>query len=166
MILDAAEALMAEHDPFTVSLEQVAAAANTSRPLVHTYFGDRRGLFDAMHVRVVRRLSDWVDHGLDRARTPEQALSAIVTATFSFVDQERDTWRFIIASGGLDHPDLHAVRSRWVAALVDDEPDLTVGAQAAVAAVLLGAGGWVARGEEPEGVAAVLRGLLRPAPQR
>lgn len=162
MILDAAEALMAEHDPFTVSLEQVAGAANSSRPLVHAYFGDRRGLFDALHVRVVRRLADWVEHGIGRATTSDQALAGLVAAMFSFVDQERDSWRLLVASGGLDHPDLHAVRSRWVTALVDGETSRSIGAQAAVAAVLLGVGGWVARGEDPEAVTVVL-GRLLPA---
>src|SRR5690606_5808938 len=104
MLLDAAEALLVEHDPLTLSLEQVAAEAGTSRPLVHTYFGDRRGLLDALQVRVVRRLSEWVEHGLGRARSTEEALNAMVTAVFSFVDQERDTWRFLSTSGGLDHP--------------------------------------------------------------
>jgi AcrR family transcriptional regulator len=152
---------MVEHDPLTVSLEQVASAAGTSRPLVHAYFGDRRGLLDALQVRAVRRLAEWVEHGLGRSRSTDEALAAIVTATFSFVDQERDAWRFLSASGGLDHPDLHAVRARWVSALVDDEPERTTGAQAAVAGLLLGAGGWVARGEEPESVATVLAKLLR-----
>ncbi|NLD77260.1 MAG: TetR family transcriptional regulator [Acidimicrobiales bacterium] len=164
MLLDAAEALMAELDPLTVSLEQVAAAAGTSRPLLHAYFGDRRGLLDAVQVRVVRRLDEWVEHGLKRSRTPREALLAMVTATFSFVDQETDSWRVLMASGGLDHPDLHAVRTRWSDALADADPSPSLGAQAAVGALLSGAGGWVARGEEPGAVAAVLGRLLRPEP--
>lgn len=156
---------MAEHDPLTVSLEQVALAAGTSRPLLHTYFGDRRGLLDAVQIRVVRRLGDWVEHGLKRSRTTEEALVAMVTATFSFVDQETDSWRFLTTSGGLDHPDLHALRARWVSVLVDHEPDRVIGAHAAVAALLLGAGGWVARGDEPDAVATVLGRLLRRPPE-
>lgn len=155
---------MAEHDPVTVSLEQVAQAAGTSRPLVHTYFGDRRGLLDAVQVRIVRRLADWVDHGLGRARDTDEAIQALTAGVFSFVEQERDTWRLLTTSGGLDHPDLHAVRARWTRTLGDDEPDRAIGAQAAVAALLLGAGGWVARGEEPSVVGTVLAGYLRVPP--
>ena len=157
---------MAEHDPITVSLEQVAQAAGTSRPLVHTYFGDRRGLLDAVQVRIVRRLADWVEHGLARARSTDDVVHALTAGVFAFVDQERDTWRLLTTSGGLDHPDLHAVRARWASALGGDEPDRAIGATAVVAALLLGAGSWVARGEEPTAVAAVLTGALRPVPHR
>lgn len=180
LILDAAEALMAEHDPLTVTLEKVAEAAHTSRPLIHTYFGDRRGLIDALQVRLVRRLAEWVDHGLNRAGSAEDALEAVVTATFSFVDQQRDAWTLLVASGGLDHPDLHAVRSRWVQTISSHEirpggeagssaashtdassgDDQVIGAQAAVAALLLGAGGWVARGHDPRTVTIRLSRLL------
>lgn len=150
--------MLAEHDPLTLTLEQVAAEARTSRPLVNAYFGDRRGLLDALQTRVIRRLADWVDHGFKRARNSDEALRALVAATFSFVDQERDAWTFLTTSGGLDHPDLHAVRARWVEALGDEVP-----AQAVVAAVLFGSGGWVARGEAAESVAAVLSLLITGA---
>lgn len=152
---------MVEHDPLTVSLEQVARAAGASRPLVHNYFGDRRGLLDALHVRLVRRLADWVDHGLRRAHTPEEALTAVVSAVFSFVEQQRDSWSLLTTSGGLDHPDLHAVRARWASDMADDDLRTALGAQAAIAALVMGVGGWAARGEDPGEVAAVLTSCLR-----
>lgn len=142
----------------------MARAAGTSRPLVHNYFGDRRGLVDAMQVRIVRRLDAWVEHGLGRARSSEEAVQALAEGVFSFVDQQRDTWRLLTTSGGLDHPDLHAVRSRWATSLGGDDPDRTVGATAVVAALLLGAGGWVSRGQEPAVVAKVLLGSLQVPP--
>ncbi len=148
-----------------MSLEQVARAAGTSRPLVHSYFGDRRGLLDAIQLRVVRRLDDWVAHGLARAGSPEEALTAVTTAVFSFVEQEREAWRLVTTSGGLDHPGMHGVRARWTDALCDGDPDRVVGAQAVMAALLLGAGGWVARGEEPAAVSSVLAGALRTVPR-
>lgn len=162
LIVDAAERLLAEHDPLLVTFEQVAVAAGVSRALVHTYLGDRRGLIDAVQVRIVSRLDTWVGHGLDRAATTEARLRALVQGVFAYVEAERDAWGVLAASGGFDHPALHGVRARWTAALsVDDRAD-DLGPQAVVAALVAGVGSWVNRGTDPDDVVAVLRPLLHP----
>lgn len=146
LIIEAAEHLLAEHDPLLVTFEQVAEAAGVSRALVHAYLGDRRGLIDSVQVRIVSRLDTWVAHGLNRARTSSQALDALVGGTFAFVEYERDAWAVLMTSGGLDHPALHGVRARWVTRLADDEPNRVLRAQVVVASLLLGVSGWVNRG--------------------
>ncbi len=174
LIVDAAERLLAEGDPLLVTFEQVAAEAGVSRALVHAYLGDRRGLIDAVQVRIVARLDAWVGHGLRRATEPRGALRAIVDGTFAFVEAEPDGWGVLLGSGGLDHPALHGVRARWAGALTstDDRPNsaphavgevasgaefgVEVGAQAAVAGLLGGVGAWRARGVDPDLVVAAL----------
>ncbi|MEO6629789.1 MAG: TetR/AcrR family transcriptional regulator, partial [Aquihabitans sp.] len=123
LIIDAAERLLAEHDPLLVTFEQVADEAGVSRALVHAYLGDRRGLIDSVQVGIVSRLDTWVGHGLQRARTKTQVLEALVGGTFAFVESERDGWAVLMTSGGLDHPALHGVRARWVSLLAGDESD-------------------------------------------
>jgi AcrR family transcriptional regulator len=135
-------------------------AAGVSRALVHTYLGDRRGLLDAVQVRIVSRMDAWVGHGLSRATDPVDRLRAILGGLFAFVEAEREAWGVLVASGGLDHPALHGVRGRWAAALADDDEAGAVAAQAVVAAALLGVGGWVNRGVEPGDVLAPLRRAL------
>jgi AcrR family transcriptional regulator len=157
-----------------VTFEQVATASGVSRALVHAYLGDRRGLVDAIQVRIISRLDTWVGHGLRRAeeRGPEAALAALVDGVFAFVAAEQDGWGVLGTTGGLDHPALHGVRARWVRALAPDgRSDASVGArpgaglgdvaaQAAVGALLAGVGTWVNRGVEPAEVIAVLRPLV------
>ena len=92
-----------------------------SRALVHTYLGDRRGLIDAVQVRIVGRLDTWVGHGLRRADTPEARLRALVQGVYAFVVAEHDAWGVLGTSGDFDHPALHGVRARWAATLTDDE---------------------------------------------
>ena len=156
LIADAAEHLLAEHDPLLATFEQVAEAAGVSRALVHAYLGDRRGLVDTVQVRVVGRLDTWVGDGLARARDRPARWRALVQGCCSFVEAERDGWSVLAATGGLDHPALHGVRARWTALLSIDERSDDLGPQAAVAALLLGVGPWVNRGVDPSEIEAAL----------
>lgn len=158
LILDAAEQLFAEGDPLLVTFDDLARAAGVSRALVHTYLGDRRGLIDAIQVRLIARLDRWVGHGLARALDPLSSLRAMVGGTFSFVEADHDAWSVLVASGGLDHPALHGVRARWTRHL-DPDP-ASVSGQGAVLALVGGVGGWVSRGIDPADVQRVLARLL------
>jgi len=160
LIAEAAETLLVERDPLLVTFEEVAAAAAVSRPLVHAYVGDRRGLIDAVQVRILGRLHTWVDHGLGRARTRPERLRAIVSGTFAFVEAEIDAWGVIGATGGFDHPACHGIRRRWAATLSPEDDPAHLGAEAAVAALLGGVGAWVHRGVDPDDVIHLLAGLL------
>ena len=155
---------MAEGDPLLVTFEQVAAAAGVSRALVHAYLGDRRGLIDAVQVRIVGRLDAWVGHGLARAEGPDEVLAAIVHGVFSFVDTERDGWSVLAASGGFDHPAFHGVRGRWSAAMSAADDPSDPAALAAVTALLGAVGTWSNRGVEPATVISLLARLLVSAP--
>lgn len=141
-----------------MTFDQVALAAGVSRSLVHAYLGDRRGLIDAVQVRIIGRLDTWVGHGLARATTPRACLRALVQGTCAFVDAERDAWGVLGTSGGFDHPALHGVRARWAARLAAEDDDL--GAQAAVSALLGGVGTWVNRGIDPDAIEDALVRLL------
>ncbi len=134
----------------------MAEEAGVSRPLVHAYLGDRRGLLDAVQVRIVGRTDAWVGHGLRRATTSRECIQAITAGLFAFVDAERDAWGVLVASGGLDHPALHGVRGRWVRRIATADPQADVAAQAAVAALVFGVGGWVHRGVDPHTVVVAL----------
>ena len=148
LIVDAAERLLVEHDPLLLTFDQVATEAGVSRSLVHAYLGDRRGLIDAVQVRIVGRLDRWVGHGFDREAPLGGRVRALVAATCAFVDAEREAWSVLTTTGGLDHPSTHALRQRWVGVLVAEGGD-ALGAQVAVAALLQGTAGWVARGIDP-----------------
>jgi AcrR family transcriptional regulator len=57
-ILDAAEALFAEHGFDGVTLRQVSKRAGVDTALVHYYFSSKRGLFDAVFLRRAAILND------------------------------------------------------------------------------------------------------------
>lgn len=160
LIIDAAESLLATHDPLTVTFDEVATAAGVSRALVHNYIGDRRGLVDAVQVRIIARLDSWVGHGLKRADSTTDRLRSIFHGTWSFVESEYDAWNVLGVSGGLDHPALHGVRHRWAVALSDGDDAREVPAQVAVSALVFGIGGWTSRGIDPDVVLVALTRLV------
>ena len=151
---------MAEHDPLLLTFDEVARAAGVSRPLVHTYLGDRRGLLDAVQVRIIGRLDGWIASRIDKASTSSGHLKELIAGLLSFVDHESDAWGVLAASGGLDHPALHQLRNRWVETLVAGDERRRLGAQATVAALIAEAGGWTARGVDHLAVERVLGPLL------
>lgn len=57
-ILEAAESVFGERGFRKATLEDVASAANVSRPLVYRYFGDKRGLFAEVVDRVLREWNE------------------------------------------------------------------------------------------------------------
>ncbi|MCP5059968.1 MAG: TetR/AcrR family transcriptional regulator [bacterium] len=57
-ILEAAEVLFGERGFSKTTLEDVAASAEVSRPLVYRYFGDKKGLFAVVVERVLREWNE------------------------------------------------------------------------------------------------------------
>jgi AcrR family transcriptional regulator len=67
-ILDAAEALFSEHGFDAVTMRQAARLAGVDSALLHYYFGDKRGLFDAVFLRRAEILNRQRIEALDRTR--------------------------------------------------------------------------------------------------
>jgi AcrR family transcriptional regulator len=171
LLLDAAEAILSEQDPLLVSFDEIARAAGVSRALVHKYVGDRRGLVDAVQQRVIERLDRWVGHGLGRADDLDSACRAITYGCWSFVEAESRGWSVLMATGGLDHPGAHTLRTRWVTELdrlhaADEGTEATdtddAGSALAVHGLLAGVGSWVRRGVDPDDVHRAFRAAVAP----
>ncbi len=154
-----------------MTLDQVATEADVSRPLLHTYFGDRRGLLDAVQVRIVSRLDAWTAHGLKRADSPNAVVRALTDGVISFVTHEPDSWSVLVTSGGLDHPLTYRLCRRWSSLIGDPTPDPPAASadgveprsligELVVHALLGGAGGWVRAGVDATDIADRLVRLL------
>ncbi|MGV9456585.1 TetR family transcriptional regulator [Streptomyces sp. NPDC003635] len=78
-VLDAARAMAAEKGWDSVSLSQVAARAEVSRPTVYKEFGSRGGLSQALVHREAERFLSGVEHALRQpAPTAADALAAAI----------------------------------------------------------------------------------------
>ena len=77
-LLDAATAIAAEHGFETSALRDIAARAGVSPAMVAYYFGDRRGLYEAMFERAFERLGEQVATLLDDGESASDTLDGFV----------------------------------------------------------------------------------------
>lgn len=96
LIEAAAVRLFAEQGYSGTSLEQVAAAAGISRPVIYDHFPSKRALHDALVASHTRDLMVWVAERVGRAPAdPEIRLRTGVDAFFEFVENHPYAWRMI-----------------------------------------------------------------------
>ena len=79
-LLDAATELTLEHGFDNCGLREIAARAEVSSGMIAYYFGDRRGLYDAMFTRALERVGAQVQRSAHRTSQPSYKRSSIRTA--------------------------------------------------------------------------------------
>jgi len=104
LILDVAEAVLAQHGFDGVTLRQVASRAGVDTALVHYYFKDKRGLFDAVFLRRAQILNadrlaalDAYEHEHGEAMTVEGVLAAFLRPVLEPSTHAGPGWRSYFA---------------------------------------------------------------------
>ncbi len=93
-MIDAAVTAFSRGDYHTVRVEQIAAAAGTSKPTVYHYLGSKEGIFIACVRREADRLVAAIRDAVRDPRSPAGAdpLRRGLQAFFTFVTDNRDSW--------------------------------------------------------------------------
>lgn len=94
-VLDIAHARFAEHGYGAVTMEDVAAAAGVTKPLIYAYFGNKERLYLACMERAGEAMLTTVVAAVAGAEGPADALRRGLRAFFAFVDEDRDAWRVL-----------------------------------------------------------------------
>ncbi len=94
-VLDIAHARFAAHGYGAVTMEDVAAAAGVTKPLLYAYFGNKERLYLACMERAGDAMFATVGEAVSRADSPADALRRGLHAFFAFVDEDRDAWRVL-----------------------------------------------------------------------
>jgi AcrR family transcriptional regulator len=87
--------LFAERGFDGTSMEEVAARAEVSKPVVYEHFGDKEGLYHAVVEREVRALLDRITAGLT-AGHPRRLLEQATLALLSYIEDETDGFRVLM----------------------------------------------------------------------
>jgi AcrR family transcriptional regulator len=121
-ILDVAHARFAAHGYGAVRMEEVAADAGVTKPLLYAYFGNKERLYLACMERAGDAMLATVVEAVAAADGPVDALRRGMRAFFAFLAEDRDAWRVLfdetLPAGGEIARRVGAYRGRLVGAVV------------------------------------------------
>jgi AcrR family transcriptional regulator len=147
LILDVAGGVFAREGYHAASMDEIAASADVSKPMVYAYFDSKERLYLAYVERTGRELLDRLVRSTRPEDAPLDRLRARITQFFAFVDEHRDGWRVLFAEAASNRPladEVADLRARIVAAVrrMIDEAGLEIAPQAGdgMAHAIVGAG--------------------------
>lgn len=77
------------------SMEDIAAAANTSKSVYYRYFGDKAGLQQAMGEVVLGQMQRRMKEAAESAQTPREGLFAMVSAYLQMAESSPNVYAFV-----------------------------------------------------------------------
>ena len=81
-------------------MDQLAAAAGVTKPILYKHFGDRSGLTKAIGDEYATGILDEIRAALASGGDDQVLLVAAVDAYLSFVERDPDLYRFLVMTGG------------------------------------------------------------------
>ncbi len=87
-----------------VGMDQIAAEAGTSKPVVYRYFTDKADLYLAVGQRVGQGLVDRIKAAIDGQPDGRSMLAAGVDAYLHMIEEEPELYRFVVHHTLLDRP--------------------------------------------------------------
>ncbi len=82
-----------------VTMDDIAAAAGVSKPIVYRNIGDKDALVEALSEMFVDRLNEAVERATTRGTGGRATFAASMRATFEVIDDERNLFLFVTAGG-------------------------------------------------------------------
>ena len=90
------------HQGPDVSMEEIAAAAGTSKSIVYRYFSDKTGLQIAVAELVVGQIRDALEAVLQHVSTPREATSAMVAVYLEMIESSPHVYAFVTRDGSVE----------------------------------------------------------------
>ena len=104
LILDVAGRVFADCGYHAASMDELAARAGVSKPMLYTYFGSKEGLYVAYIHRTGRELLDRLVAAGERDDPPLTRLQLRIREFFAFVEEYRDGWRVLFGEVASNRP--------------------------------------------------------------
>jgi AcrR family transcriptional regulator len=95
-MLEVAMRVFSRRGWYGASMDEIAAGAGISKPMLYAYFGSKEGLCRACIQRARGRLFERIGTAVETGVAPDEQLWLGVSAFFAFVDEERDAWRVLL----------------------------------------------------------------------
>jgi AcrR family transcriptional regulator len=124
-LVDAALAAVGRHGA-GVGMDEIAAAAGTSKTAVYRHFADRGSLHTAVCARVAEELTGTLHAATRGVAHPRQMLAAAIEAYLAFLEGDPEVYRFVVRTGPGPTADGDPIST--LSDLVGDEAAAVVGA--------------------------------------
>jgi AcrR family transcriptional regulator len=102
-LVDATLAAVARHGA-AVGMEEIAAAAGTSKTVVYRHFADRSELYVAVCTRVAEHLTARLRGAMASSTDPRAMVSAAIETYLAFLEADPELYRFVVQHPLLDRP--------------------------------------------------------------
>jgi AcrR family transcriptional regulator len=99
-LLDAADRVIRRSGP-AVPMEEIAAEAGITKPILYRHFGDKDGLYEALAERYIAELARAI-RPVAQAGNGRSRLAAGIDAYLSYIEREPERYRFLL--GAVDRP--------------------------------------------------------------
>jgi AcrR family transcriptional regulator len=134
-MLEVAGRVFAARGFHEASMDEIAEAADISKPMLYNYFGSKEGLYfayvDLSYREIVAAIDEAVAAGAGAGEDPAQQLRTGVRAYYRYVGDHQDAFRVLFREmgdpGGQLAPQRHRLSRRVAAAIEAILSDLEVG---------------------------------------
>ena len=99
-LIEVARKLFAERGLDATSIEEIAARAEVSKPVVYEHFGGKEGIYAVVVDREVRQLLDMM-RGALTAGQPRELLEQAAFALLDYIEQSSDGFRILVRDSPL-----------------------------------------------------------------
>jgi AcrR family transcriptional regulator len=111
-----------------VGMDDIAAQAGTSKPVVYRYFTDKSDLYAAVGQRVGADLVSAVTATMDETPDPAELIHRVVDRYLTLIEQDPELYRFVVRRPLLDRPaerdpvaDYSTIVATHLAAIIGDQ---------------------------------------------
>lgn len=104
-LLDAADRAIARYGA-GVRMEDVAAEAGVTKPIVYRHFGDKGGLYEALARRFARQLMERLTAAMAAADDPLDKLTTTIDAYLAAIEERPELYRFLLHRAAAERPEV------------------------------------------------------------
>lgn len=122
-LLDAAVRAIRRAGP-GVSMDDVAAEAGVSRVVLYRYFGDKRGLYEAVAQRYVSDLIVELRHALRRTKDPRRRLRRSIETYVRFIEENAEMYDFLMHRVVSDGPGAQVTVAAFMRSVAEEVGDV------------------------------------------
>jgi AcrR family transcriptional regulator len=77
-------------------MDEIAAEAGITKPILYSHFGDKAGLMQALARRVAGQINRAVSEALTRSGDPSAIVASTIEAFCTFIEREPELYRFLV----------------------------------------------------------------------